>query len=501
MSELYHANGSGDGYDSLNQLTAFSRGVLSDSNSDGVPDTIADPTNSQDWSLDAMGNWSSVTTDAVTQNRTTNAQNEITGVDSATLAYDANGNMTTDETGRHLIYDAWNRLVEVKDASNTTIAINSYDGLGRRISETHGSDVSALYYSDKWQVLEERNSSGTAQLQYVWSPVHVDAMVLRDRDTDANGSLEERFYVQQDANWNVTAILSTSGSVMTRFAYDPYGAPIYLTPNWAGPASTYGWHYLHQGGRLDDATGLFSFRNRDLSPTLGRWIQNDPSGFSAGDTNLYCFVNNNPVGYSDPSGQIPVSLMLNVGLTAWDTYQYFSGGISGQEYAKRMAFNAVALAIDAVTLGYGGALIRGGQFAMRFAIVAKVVQFASRPGVRMFARAVGQLLAGAAVVDGVHNINEGLKPNPCTGNRDWDRVIRGAFQVAQGLLGLRARRQIPQVQANKQAGDAVTRSGAGRSSARSTRSRRSLGSHSKPTPPMKRNCAAWFLAPTSPALP
>jgi hypothetical protein len=56
MSELYHANGSSNGYDSLNQLTAFSRGVLSDSNSDGVPDTIADPTNSQYREFDKNAN-------------------------------------------------------------------------------------------------------------------------------------------------------------------------------------------------------------------------------------------------------------------------------------------------------------------------------------------------------------------------------------------------------------------------------------------------------------
>ncbi|MBA4062484.1 MAG: hypothetical protein C0501_02020, partial [Isosphaera sp.] len=31
------------------------------------------------------------------------------------------------------------------------------------------------------------------------------------------------------------------------------------------------------------------------SPTLGRFISNDPIGFQAGDVNLYRFVGNHPV--------------------------------------------------------------------------------------------------------------------------------------------------------------------------------------------------------------
>ncbi len=39
-----------------------------------------------------------------------------------------------------------------------------------------------------------------------------------------------------------------------------------------------------------------------FSPTLGRWIQNDPIQFDAGDPNLYGFVGNSPTNFTDPSG-------------------------------------------------------------------------------------------------------------------------------------------------------------------------------------------------------
>jgi hypothetical protein len=82
----------------LDQLADFARGVLSDSNSDGILDTVASPSRTQAWDLDAMGNWQSLATNGTGQSRTHNAQNQVTGVGSATLAFDANGSMTTDET-------------------------------------------------------------------------------------------------------------------------------------------------------------------------------------------------------------------------------------------------------------------------------------------------------------------------------------------------------------------------------------------------------------------
>src|SRR5262249_37472742 len=175
--------------------------------------------------------------------------------------------------------------------------------LGRRITENPGTQRD-LYYSKDWQVLEER-VGGNAQVQYVWSPVYVDALVERDRDADGNpaNGLEERLYGQQDANFNGTAGLNTAGAVQERYVEDQYGQPTVLAPDWSTRASSlFAWNYLHQGGRYDSASGLYNFRNRDYSPTLGRWTEVDPLGFGAGDSNLYRDVWDNPINRADPSG-------------------------------------------------------------------------------------------------------------------------------------------------------------------------------------------------------
>jgi RHS repeat-associated protein len=265
------------GYDQLNQLTSFARG-----------------SHTQSWTLDALGNWSILTTDGTAQNRTHNQQNEVTAVGGSTLTFDANGNLTTDETGKTLVYDAWNRLVQVKNGG-TPLVTYSYDALGRRVTETENGTTRDGYYSADWQVVEEQ-VGGSMLAQYVWSPEYVDALVERDQGG-------QRLYATQDANWNTTSLVDTSGNVVERYTYDPYGKASVLDGGWnPRSSSSYDNRYLFQGGRYDTQSGLYNYRHRDLSPTLGRWLENDPLGFRAGDSNLYRYVTNAPTVFDDPSG-------------------------------------------------------------------------------------------------------------------------------------------------------------------------------------------------------
>ncbi|WP_390821148.1 RHS repeat-associated core domain-containing protein [Tuwongella immobilis] len=59
---------------------------------------------------------------------------------------------------------------------------------------------------------------------------------------------------------------------------------------------------MWQGLQLDDVSGLYHARNREVSATLGRPLQRDPIGFAAGDVNVYRWVGNGPIGAVDPFG-------------------------------------------------------------------------------------------------------------------------------------------------------------------------------------------------------
>ena len=290
-------------YDGLNRLTTFARGTL---NGDGTAIAGA-PTGTESWDYDAVGNWKSNTVNGTTTVRTNNAQNQVSTVGSATLTYDANGNTLTDDAGQQYVYDAWNRLVTVKDPTGTTIAAYTYDAQGQRVTETHGNTTTALYYSSNWQVIEEVEA-GTTTKQYVWSPFYVDELVERDdHDPATSGTtVNRRLYDGHDANFNVTSLTDASGAIVERYAYNPYGAVTLENADGTvrvdGSTGGYDWTNLFQGGRRDLATGLYVFGIRDYGSSSGQWEQQDPIGYIDG-ANRHQFEESNSVDGSDPKGE------------------------------------------------------------------------------------------------------------------------------------------------------------------------------------------------------
>jgi RHS repeat-associated protein len=308
------------------RVTNFQRGELNTIKDAIKTGTTASRT--QSFTLDPLGNWGNsssssttgVTNDGTGQSRTHNSQNQATAVAGATLTYDNNGNVTKDETGKGFFYDAWNRLDWVKTTpTGSTLALYTFDALGRRITRSDAV-LNQMFYSGR-QVIEERDDpySPTTVAQNVWSLAYTDALVLRDIDADLSSStgnygktssgLELRMYAQQDANWNVTSIVGLSGTwqVLERYKYDPYGAVTIMTGSWGSrSSSSYNWVYFHQGGRFDPGSKLYHFDNRELSPTLGRWMQQDPLGYADG-LSLYQAYASGPSNGIDPFGTLTIS--------------------------------------------------------------------------------------------------------------------------------------------------------------------------------------------------
>jgi RHS repeat-associated protein len=68
--------------------------------------------------------------------------------------------------------------------------------------------------------------------------------------------------------------------------------------------SSVGNRFLYTGREYLAEIGLYDYRNRFYSPSLGRFLQTDPIGFSAGDVNLYRYIWTDPVNGQDPMGLI-----------------------------------------------------------------------------------------------------------------------------------------------------------------------------------------------------
>jgi YD repeat-containing protein len=257
-------------YDEIKRLKDMERGELTSGES-----AITNLQFAQCWGLDETGNWKTFREDDdgdgswdLNQNRTANKVNEIidvtesTGPSWVTPAYSAAGNMTTvpkpaDPTASFTAtYDAWNRLVKLVDTtSSNTVAEYEYDAAKRRVTQrsyTGGTllETRHLFYTEprKWQVIEERVDSDTApNRQFVWGFRYIDDLVMRDRDTTGNGTLDERRYALQDANWNVTSTVDTGGTVQQRMAYQAYGTPEFLTSTFASGTNSDDWETLFAG--------------------------------------------------------------------------------------------------------------------------------------------------------------------------------------------------------------------------------------------------------------
>jgi RHS repeat-associated protein len=66
-------------------------------------------------------------------------------------------------------------------------------------------------------------------------------------------------------------------------------------------------------GQMKTLPDLYYNRYRDYDPTTGRYIQADPIGL-AGDPNPYAYAMNNPLRYSDPTGQCPWCVPIAIGI-------------------------------------------------------------------------------------------------------------------------------------------------------------------------------------------
>ena len=120
---------------------------------------------------------------------------------------------------------------------------------------------------------------------------------------------------------------ASNGNILQRMDYDTWGKVLSDTNPGFQP-------FGFAGGIYDQDTGLVKFGARDYDPETGRWISKDPIRFDGG-INLYAYANNDPVNYTDPTGEVAVTgtaLLIGggIGALAGGAVAYLSGGTSSQ---------------------------------------------------------------------------------------------------------------------------------------------------------------------------
>jgi RHS repeat-associated protein len=135
-------------------------------------------------------------------------------------------------------------------------------------------------------LIAEYDGSNALQRRYVHGP-GVDEPLVR---YEGSGTSDRHWY-HADERGSIVATSDGSGAITSVNSYDEYGIP--------GGANTGRFQYTGQQWLGD--IGMYHYRARLYSPTLGRFLQTDPIGY-AGGMNLHAYVGNDPVNFRDPSG-------------------------------------------------------------------------------------------------------------------------------------------------------------------------------------------------------
>jgi len=307
------------GYDALSRLTSADHPLAS-----GLPDEL--------FTYDPVGNRR---TSHLSAAHLHNAANRLLEDDAFTYTYDANGNRTSKTakaTGAvtTYTYDVENQLIRI-ELPDGPVATYRYDGLGRRIEKAVAGTVTRFLY-DQEDLLATYDATGCWHTTLFHGPgIDAPYALLTDGSgdctpNDAVGFREQIRYLQADGLGSITSLVSeTSGffralNLKERYTYDAFGTPRLTGPGPDGlmdtgddvvlPESAFGNPYLFTGREWDAESGLYYYRRRYYDPRTGRFLQEDPRAGTLHQPNTqhsYVYVENNPIRFTDPTGELSVA--------------------------------------------------------------------------------------------------------------------------------------------------------------------------------------------------
>lgn len=235
-----------------------------------------------------------ITDDSSTGQIQYNDLNQLTKYGSASFVYDANGSMTSKSDNnvlqRQYIYNLENRLSEVKDANNNTIASYHYDPYGRRLWKDVGG-IRTYFVYNKSGIVAELDASGNVTRSYGFLPgSSLGTGPVFTRTSNGYG------YYLVDQLATPQMVIDKNGAILWKGGQQPFGN----TAELVGAGSN---NLRFPGQYYDAETGLHYNIGRYYDPSTGRYISSDPTGIYGG-LNTYAYAKSSPLVYADNTGSI-----------------------------------------------------------------------------------------------------------------------------------------------------------------------------------------------------
>ncbi|MDD5009720.1 MAG: RHS repeat-associated core domain-containing protein [Syntrophorhabdaceae bacterium] len=224
--------------------------------------------------------------------------------------YDANGNMTQRyDGGTSVTLDlAWNHdnkpsviSRRVGGGASQPYLTFTYDGKSQRVKKyNHFTGATTLYFGEVYEVRNEEPI------------IHLFANTRRVASIHEDGRMQ---YYHGNHLHSASVVTDGYGNTKETIEYHPYGTYRLRTDL---DASFPNVNHTFTDQEEDDEAGLYNYKARLYDPLLGRFISADsivpePGNLQAYNRYSYCL--NNPVVYTDPSGQFSLGDVFNAFIT------------------------------------------------------------------------------------------------------------------------------------------------------------------------------------------
>ena len=402
--------------------------------------------NTYTYTYDGVGRLSSETKNGVTTTYTydnaNNVQNtgltytngRLTSVNGAPIIYDELGNPTTYK-GNAFTWQQGRKLVS--GTLNGNNFAYSYDGNGMRYKKQVNGVTTEYYYDGSQLVMENKNGK---RIWYIYGVTGIEGLIYE----------EQLYYLDKNTLGDIVAIRDKDGNTVATYAYDAWGNITYQYGNMASVNP-----FRYRGYYYDTETGFYYLQTRYYDPTICRFINADNYELIAelsetvGQLNLYAYCNNNPIMYTDETGEgffgaLLIGFLVGAGVSAI-SQTLTKGEINPLQVIVDGAFSALSVGLAATGIGLGASMAIGGglgfaQYGLNTAISGGQFSwgeaaFATGLGV------VGGWISGAGAQN-AKNLADALLNNTSatatgmiggiralTGNTAFSNTVRETFEI------------------------------------------------------------------------
>jgi len=207
-------------------------------------------------------------------------------------------------------YDVWNQMIKTIQGDKTIRY--RYNGEGYRV-EKSVNDTTTKYMYEADKVILEVDGQGSETAKNTYGT----GILSRAAGNDTA-------YYMYNGHGDVTALLNSTGSVLTTYYYDAFGNLLETTGEASNP-------FRYAGYQYDEETGVYYLNARYYDPKIARFLTEDTYRGDPNDPlslNLYTYCNSEPMMYTDPSGHSLLSL-IGVGIGIGAVVGIISDIISG----------------------------------------------------------------------------------------------------------------------------------------------------------------------------